>query len=101
MVMTNENESTNYLKPMLKRKILRPVAKVPLADQFTPVSHRGQYLGYQHLLVLDTSHYLLGRVGVPARVSGLVEPGPQGQSSCQQRCSGRRADGCTGVELRK
>ena len=72
---------------MFEWQKLWSMAQMPLAHQFTPVSHSCQDLGYQDLLLLDPADDLLRRVGVPAGVAGLVEPGPQRQSSCQQRGS--------------
>ena len=98
---SHHQEILKNLKSMFEWQILWSMSQMPLAHQFTSVPNSCQDLWYQDLLLLDPTYNLLGSVCVPARVAGLVEPIPQGQSSCQQRCSGWRTDGGTGVELRK
>ena len=89
----------SHLKAMLEGEELRPVTEVPLADNLAPVAHCGQELRQEDLAVLDTSHYLLGSVGVPPGESVLVKPGTEGKTTSEERGSGGGADGSAGVEL--
>ena len=84
---------------MLEGQKLWLMAEMPLADNLAPVAHRGQELRDEDLTVLDPTHYLLWSVGIPTRERVLVKPRTEGKTTCEQRGSGRGADGCTGVEL--
>ena len=72
---------------MLERKELWLMAEMPLADNLVPVAHRGQQLGQEELTVLDTTDHLLWSVGVPARISVLVEPGTEWKTTSEERGS--------------